>query len=59
LHVLHYLLPKWITQTRQKNTDFAPAPQPSEHTSPVAAFGRNREAGLNGGFGRDPVRVTA
>jgi hypothetical protein len=28
-------------------------------TSPVAAFGRDRETGLNGGFVRDPVRFTA
>jgi hypothetical protein len=39
-----------IIQTRQKNAVFATATQPSGHTFPVAAFGRNREAGLNGAF---------
>jgi hypothetical protein len=35
---------------RRKNADFAAALQPSGCTSPVAAFGRNREAVLNGAF---------
>jgi hypothetical protein len=48
-----------ITQMRRKNAVFVAVAQPSGHTSPVATFGRNREAGLNGGFGRDPVRFTA
>jgi hypothetical protein len=34
-----------ITQTRPKIAEFAVMWQPSGHTSPVAAFGRNREAG--------------
>jgi hypothetical protein len=34
-----------ITQLRRKNAGFRPLPQVSEHISPVAAFGRNREIG--------------
>jgi hypothetical protein len=48
-----------ITQTRRKSADFAATAQPSGRTSPAAAFGRNREAGLNGDCSRNPVRFTA